>query len=70
MHYSLPTSTGPIPKTVVLFLGQVVGHEIILSKEHKDFIWLPFEQAYNQLTFNNAQQALKAAQRWLIEKSC
>lgn len=57
-----------IEKTVVFFVG--VGNynqPITLSREHQGYTWLSFEDAYQQLTYKNAQEILEKANRFTKE---
>ncbi|MCX5922916.1 MAG: bis(5'-nucleosyl)-tetraphosphatase [Candidatus Dependentiae bacterium] len=56
----------PVEKTVHFFIGQVPTKEkITLSHEHKDYTWLPFEPALEQLTYQNAKDVLTKAHEFL-----
>ncbi len=55
-----------IKKTVYFFLGQALSDEITLSDEHIDFAWLPYDQALERLTFENAKEVLKEAKCFKI----
>lgn len=48
-------------KLVVFYLVQTKQTEVKISKEHKDFIWLLFEEALKKLTYKNAKEILKKA---------
>jgi bis(5'-nucleosidyl)-tetraphosphatase len=50
-----------VRKKVVFLLGEAIGDTVTLSKEHQDYVWLPFEQAKERLTYENAQEALTQA---------
>lgn len=54
-----------IRKEVVYFLAQSPTKEVIISHEHSDFKWLPYEKALAQLTFENSRQELKKASEFL-----
>ncbi|MEK7146406.1 MAG: bis(5'-nucleosyl)-tetraphosphatase [Patescibacteria group bacterium] len=51
-----------VKKTVVYFLAQTREKEIKVSMEHQDFIWLPYDEALEQLTFENAKGLLRKAE--------
>ena len=38
-----------------------------LSEEHTDFIWLPYTQALEKVTFPNAKKLLKKAHKHVLE---
>ena len=48
-------------KTVNFLLAETKTKNIILSHEHVDYRWLNYEQALQQLTYDNAKQVLKKA---------
>lgn len=50
-----------IHKTVYFLIGKTDQKEITLSHEHIGFAWLPFKEAFNQLTYKNARELLKKA---------
>lgn len=52
-------------KKVIYFLGEVETKEVTISEEHQDFEWLPFEDAKEKVTFRNARQLLKKADKVL-----
>lgn len=52
-------------KTVHFFVGCTPETQITLSHEHLNYAWLPFEKAVEQLTFENAQEALRAANKFI-----
>jgi bis(5'-nucleosidyl)-tetraphosphatase len=55
-----------VKKTVVYFLAETEMHEVEISHEHKDFIWLPYEKAMEKLTFDNARELMQKAEEHLI----
>ena len=50
-----------INKTVVYFLAESKENNIKISDEHIDYIWLPYKEALEKLTFQNAKNLLKKA---------
>lgn len=54
-----------IKKTVTFFVGKTDQQAIRLSREHQGYLWLPFEKAYEKLTYNNAKEMLKNADEFL-----
>ncbi len=54
-----------INKTVVFFLAETKTEKIKISDEHKDFTWLPYEDAYKKLTFKNAKDIFEKANKKL-----
>ena len=55
-------------KIVVFYLAKTRTKEVKISFEHKNFKWLPYEQALEQLTFKNAREILKKANDFLIKR--
>ncbi|TET06464.1 NUDIX domain-containing protein [Candidatus Dependentiae bacterium] len=54
-------------KTVFFFLGKVQITKISLSHEHLDYGWFGYEQAYEQLTYQNSKDVLERANQFLAE---
>jgi bis(5'-nucleosidyl)-tetraphosphatase len=54
-----------VKKTVVYFLAQAMGNDVKISHEHKNFIWLPFKEAVEKLTFENARDLLRKSEAHL-----
>lgn len=52
-------------KEVVLYLVEALESEVKLSYEHVGFEWLPFEKAFEKLTFENSKNTLKKANDYL-----
>lgn len=52
-------------KQVVFFIGETTTKKITLSHEHRGYYWLPYDAAFNKLSFENAQNLLKAAEEFL-----
>ncbi len=57
-----------IDKKVIFFVGQASGADVIISHEHIGFIWLPYKDAFNRLTYQNAQHILHIAHEFLEEE--
>src|SRR5579863_5026828 len=43
-------------KTVYFFVGKATHHKVVLSHEHIDYKWLPYKDALEQLTYDNAKE--------------
>lgn len=54
-------------KLVIFLLAETKTEDIKISKEHIDFAWLSFEKAVKKVTFKNAKELLKRANRF-VEK--
>jgi|SRR5579862_640978 8-oxo-dGTP pyrophosphatase MutT (NUDIX family) len=50
-------------KTVYFFTGYALTTDVKLSHEHTDFTWLPYKDALEQLTYDNAKEILKKANK-------
>ena len=55
-----------IQKSVYFFVGEASEGQVILSYEHIGFEWLPYDQAIERLTFENAQEVLSKAYDFLM----
>jgi 8-oxo-dGTP pyrophosphatase MutT (NUDIX family) len=55
-------------KIVTFYLVQTNKKEIKISSEHLGYEWLPFDEAMERLTFNNAREILKKADNFLKKK--
>lgn len=51
-------------KLVVFFLAKTNQKNIKISFEHQNFSWLPFDEAYNKMTFDNAKNLLEKAEEF------
>lgn len=56
-------------KKVTFFIGTVTKSEVLLSIEHTDFIWLPYELAVNKSTYSNTKSLLQAAELFLVSNT-
>ena len=52
-------------KVVIFFLAETSTGTVTLSDEHSGYLWLPYEEALNRLTFKNARNLLAKAQAFL-----
>ncbi len=50
-------------KTVYFFVGLALSTDVTLSHEHTDYAWLPYKEALEQLTYENAKKVLKKAHK-------
>ncbi len=51
-----------VKKTVIYFLAEATNKDVTISHEHKNFLWLPFQEAVKKLTFENARNLLRMAE--------
>jgi 8-oxo-dGTP pyrophosphatase MutT (NUDIX family) len=56
-------------KTVVFFLAQTEKEKIIISPEHIDYKWLPYNEALKQLSFKNTKEVLRKANEFLLKNN-
>ncbi len=54
-----------VHKTVTYFLARSPTKEVAISYEHCGFEWLPYQEAVEKLTFQNAREVLEAAHSYL-----
>jgi 8-oxo-dGTP pyrophosphatase MutT (NUDIX family) len=57
-----------VVKEVVFFVARTKTAKILLSHEHKGFVWLPFKEAVVKLTYDNAKRVLQKAEAFLNVK--
>ena len=58
-----------VRKEVVLYLARTRTRNVILSHEHIGFAWKKFDEAMQQLTYQNAKNLLSAAKEHLQQRS-
>jgi bis(5'-nucleosidyl)-tetraphosphatase len=58
ISYTYTSNEDIVVKSVVLFLARTQQFQIVLSREHKAYAWLKYEDALEQLTFKTARQVL------------
>ncbi len=64
-HFFFRENGELVSKTVLFFLVHTSEKEIHLSYEHKDAVWLPYEEALKKVTFDTAQNVLKKAHSFI-----
>lgn len=64
-RYTYSRGGKEIKKTVTFFLGSAPRRKIILSKEHKGYLWLTPNEAKKQLKFRNYRSLITAAEKHL-----
>lgn len=65
ISYKYMKNNKPSNKQVIFFLGRTDLEDVKLSHEHHEFYWLPFEQALEKLTYDNAKNLLIKAKEFL-----
>ena len=46
-------------KQVIFFLGETSEEKVIVSHEHQGYKWLKFDEALEQITYENSKEVLK-----------
>jgi 8-oxo-dGTP pyrophosphatase MutT (NUDIX family) len=69
IHYFYRRQGKTIQKEVVYFLAESSEKEVTLSFEHSEYKWLSFENALQQLSFENAKTVLKKAHQTILMKN-
>ena len=65
ISYTFKRKGEPVPKEAVFFLAKIHANEVYLSDEHTGYAWLPYKQAAKKVTYDNARQLLKDAEKKL-----
>lgn len=65
IHYFYRRGRKTIYKEVAYFLVEALSDKVRLSYEHVGYEWLNYDTALKRLTFRNARNVLKKAQRLL-----
>jgi len=65
IHYYFKFKGELINKTVIFYLAKTKTKQVKLSFEHIGFEWLPYDKAINKLTYNNAKEILKKANKFI-----
>jgi len=55
-------------KEVYFFVGQAQQGQVILSPEHRDYLWLPYQAAMEKIEHQNARDLLKGVHEFLESK--
>ncbi len=56
------------PKEVFWYLAETDELEVNLSQEHNNYLWLQFDEAEEQITFEQEKELLRSARRYLRSK--
>lgn len=56
-------------KIVTFRLASTKTEKVVLSFEHTGFVWLPYEEAIEKITYKNAKEILKKANEHIQGKS-
>ena len=52
-----------VPKQVVWYIAETKALDVTLSHEHTNYMWLDFDEAEAQLTFNQEKELLRSARK-------
>ena len=63
--YTFTLKGRPIEKEVFWFIGETDEYDITLSHEHRNFMWLEWDDAENQLNFEQSKEVLRGARAQL-----
>lgn len=56
-----------IMKIATFLLAETKTKKVKLSYEHKDYVWLGYEEALDKITFKNSKEVLKKANDFLMK---
>lgn len=60
---------GMVTKTAYYFVGQADTHNILLSHEHSNYAWLPYNEALKQITHDRSKKILEEADRYIKDQN-
>jgi 8-oxo-dGTP pyrophosphatase MutT (NUDIX family) len=63
--YTFSRKGKEVEKEVFWFIGETEQYEITLSHEHRNFMWLEWDDAENQLNFEQSKEILRGARAQL-----
>jgi 8-oxo-dGTP pyrophosphatase MutT (NUDIX family) len=69
MRYFYRRAGERMSKVVIYFLAETAAHEVMLSHEHAGYVWAPYEEALQRLTFTTARDLLMKAQLFIENRS-
>jgi 8-oxo-dGTP pyrophosphatase MutT (NUDIX family) len=67
-RYFFSSKNGRVFKTVTFLLAETCTKEIKLSFEHIGYEWLPYEEAVEQVTFEDEKKVFRQANEFIKEK--
>ncbi|MDP2643239.1 MAG: NUDIX domain-containing protein [Candidatus Peregrinibacteria bacterium] len=65
ISYNYNRKNTPSNKQVIFFLAETEEKDVKISHEHTNYYWLPYDIAFEKLTFDNAKNLLKKAKSLL-----
>lgn len=66
IHWFYRREGETVSKNLILFLAEATSADVKVSDEHVGYRWLPFEEAIDQLKFENPRRVLRKAQDFLF----
>lgn len=54
-------------KTDFMFIGKTSSTDVTLSPEHTDYAWLTYEQALQQITYDDTRELFKKAHEHIVK---
>ena len=63
--YTFTRKGRKVEKEVFWFIGETDEYDITLSHEHRNFMWLEWDDAENQLNFEQSKEVLRGARAQL-----
>lgn len=71
LNYFFKDRNGMVHKYVTFFVGEALNNDVVMSWEHINFLWLPYQAALSQLNFENAKDILIKVEDFLenLEKN-
>ena len=65
INYVYRHASNMMSKDVTFFLARTAQKKVTISHEHQGFLWLPYKEAYEKLSFDTAKNLLKKAEQFL-----
>tara|TARA_B100001750_G_scaffold206176_1_gene183704 strand:+ start:1452 stop:1865 length:414 start_codon:yes stop_codon:yes gene_type:complete len=65
IEYFFRSNNDNVHKKVIFFLAKTNSEQVILSNEHRSFIWLNYVDALKKVTYENAMNLLKKSEVFL-----
>lgn len=68
IRYQYLRDTKYSSKEVIFFLARTTQKKITISFEHQGSLWLPYEEALQKITYQQAKNVLEKAEKFLFKK--
>lgn len=65
IEYEFLFNCDTIHKKVIFFLAETKTKKVSISHEHLDYLWLKYNDALKKITFENAKNVLKHANKFI-----